>query len=173
MAASTLVARSQRCHGVSAALAERLRTSNSPTGSIQASHRDPSDTYDLEMVASLRSRISAHGSEPNDNDLGSRRYPPFAQSSAPQYCKKCRPTQIGPSRIVLLCECGKRSSCDRPVAGIGSTTIGRSEALLLPQGAAAGEATLGVSGRKGVLPPESATPASTPSIADADKFVLT
>jgi hypothetical protein len=33
--------------------------------------------------------------------------------------------------------------------------------------------TLGVSGRKGVLPPESATPASTSSIADADRFVLT
>jgi hypothetical protein len=43
-----------------ATLAERLRTSNSPAGRIQASHRDPSDTYDLEMVASLRSRISAH-----------------------------------------------------------------------------------------------------------------
>jgi glycine/D-amino acid oxidase-like deaminating enzyme len=33
--------------------------------------------------------------------------------------------------------------------------------------------TLGVSRRKGVLPPESATPASTSSIADADRFVLT
>ena len=60
MAASTLVARSQRCQGVSTALAERLRTSNGPAGRIPASHRDPSDKYDLEMVASLRSRISAH-----------------------------------------------------------------------------------------------------------------
>ncbi len=109
MAASTLVARSQRCHGVSAALAERLRTSNSPAGGIQASRRDPSDTYDLEMVASLRPRISAHALQLNDNALGSRRYPPFAQSSTPQYCKKSRLIQIGPSRIDLLCECGKRT----------------------------------------------------------------
>ena len=116
MAASTLVARSQRCHGVSAALAERLVTSNSPAGRIQASHRDPSDTYDLEMVASLRSRISAHVFELNDNALGSRRYPPFAQSSTPQYSKNYRLTQMGPSRIALLCECGKRTSGDRPVA---------------------------------------------------------
>jgi hypothetical protein len=116
MAALTLVARSQRCHGVSAALAEKLRTSNSPTGRIQASPRDPGDTYDLEMVASLRSRISAHVFELNDNALGSRRYPPFAQSSAPQYSKNYRLTQMGPSRIALLCECGKRTSGDRPVA---------------------------------------------------------
>ena len=116
MAALTLVARSQRCHGVSAALAEKLRTSNSPTGGIQASPRDPGDTYDLEMVASLRSRISAHVFELNDNALGSRRYPPFAQSSAPQYSKNYRLTQMGPSRIALLCECGKRTSGDRPVA---------------------------------------------------------
>ena len=113
MAALTLVARSQRCHGVSAALAEKLRTSNSPTGRIP---RDPGDTYDLEMVASLRSRISAHVFELNDNALGSRRYPPFAQSSTPQYSKNYRLTQMGPSRIALLCECGKRTSGDRPVA---------------------------------------------------------
>ena len=76
MAASTLVERSQRCQGVSAALAEKLRTSNSPAGGIRASHRDPSNTYDLEMVASLCSRISAHAFELNKNALGSRRYPP-------------------------------------------------------------------------------------------------
>src|SRR6516164_8073630 len=105
MAASTLVERSQRCNGVSAPLAERLRTSNSPAGGIRASHRDPSDTYDLEMVASLCSRISAHAFELNDNASGPRRCPPFAESSA-QYCKKTSSDTKRTFAHRLLCERG-------------------------------------------------------------------
>jgi hypothetical protein len=49
IAVSTLVARSQRSHGVSAALADRHRASNVPAARIQASRRDLSATYDFDM----------------------------------------------------------------------------------------------------------------------------
>jgi hypothetical protein len=42
-----------------------------------------------------------------------------------------------------------------------------------PIGRLGSHTTLGVSGQKGGSPPESATPASTSSIADAYRFVLT
>src|SRR6476646_8229841 len=67
IAASTLVARSQRSHGVSAALAARQRTSNMPPGGIQASRRELSVTYDFDIsLPSLESpgRIVLSATEP-------------------------------------------------------------------------------------------------------------
>jgi hypothetical protein len=62
--------------------------------------------------------------ELNDNAVGSRRYPTFAQSSAPQYCKKYCLTQTGPSRIGLLCECGKGTPGGRPDSRYRATIVG-------------------------------------------------
>jgi hypothetical protein len=122
MAASTLVARSQRCHGVSAALAERLRTNNSPTGGIQASHRDPSDKYDLEMITSHAQASSCM------TMLWARApIPRSLESSASQYSKKYRLTQIEPPPHHLLCECGKRAT---PHDGAGGRqSVGRPSCL--------------------------------------------
>jgi hypothetical protein len=63
IAVSTLVARSQRSDGVSAALANRQRTSNMPADRIQASGRDLSVTYNFDMVP-------AFSREPNDGRFG-------------------------------------------------------------------------------------------------------
>src|SRR6476646_4551929 len=60
IAASMLVARSQRSDGVSAALADRQRTSNMPADIIQASRRDCSDTYDFDMSPTFARRPKAN-----------------------------------------------------------------------------------------------------------------
>ena len=53
IAASALVARSQRSDGVSAALADRQRTSKTQAGGIQASRRARSDTYDFDTSSTF------------------------------------------------------------------------------------------------------------------------
>jgi hypothetical protein len=48
--------------------------------------------------------------------------------------KKYCLTQTGPSRIGLLCECGKGTPGGRPVVGIGPQPLGRSEASVATAG---------------------------------------